>query len=228
MLELRAEPADGPAARALFAEYMALVAQRLGPGFEPTEAIFASEEAFGVPDAAWLVGYEDGRPVCCGGLRPLAGGACEIKRMFVAASSRGRGHGRRLLAELEALAEATGCARVRVLTTEALVEARALYAATGYRVVERIEAGGHTDLWLEKTLPPSGTGESPKLYPVPQRSDMDAERRNPADDITPDDATPGGADSGEEHAAPAPFDTADEDPTPTEDRAKDGERDSAA
>jgi hypothetical protein len=51
-------------------------------------------------------------------------------------------------------------------------------------------------------------------------------RDNPADDIVPDDATPTGAEGG--NGVPAPFDTPDEDPTPTEDGAKDGERDSAA
>ena len=62
---------------------MALVASRL-PGFRPTEEIFATPEAFTGPGTAWLVGYDDGRAVCCGGLRPLAGdGVGEIKRMFV-------------------------------------------------------------------------------------------------------------------------------------------------
>jgi hypothetical protein len=44
---------------------------------------------------------------------------------------------------------------------------------------------------------------------------------NPADDIDADDATPTGADGGS--AVPAPFDTPDEDPTPTEDGAKEAE-----
>src|SRR3954464_12924354 len=98
VLELRSEPSDGPASRALWAEYMGLVAARL-PGFEPTEAIFATPEAFAGPGSAWLVGYDGGAPVCCGGLRPLAEPrVAEIKRMFVTAGARRRGHGRALLA----------------------------------------------------------------------------------------------------------------------------------
>ena len=153
MLDLRAAPADGAESRALWDEYMALVRGRL-PGFEPTETIFATPDAFTGPGTAWLVGYEDGRPVCCGGLRPLHdSGVAEIKRMFVSHAARGRGYGRVLLAELERLAAGAGCTRVRLFTTEVLVEARALYESAGYRVVGTVPDGDRTDIWLEKPLP---------------------------------------------------------------------------
>ena len=100
-IEIRHEAPGSPAAQALFARYMELVRDRLGPDFAPTETIFASEEVFAGPGAAWLVLYEGGAPVGCGGLRMLEPGVAEIKRMFVVATARGRGHGRRLLAELE-------------------------------------------------------------------------------------------------------------------------------
>jgi GNAT superfamily N-acetyltransferase len=152
MLELRREPAGSAASRALFAQYMALIGERLGAGFAPTEAIFASEDAFRGPGTAWVVGYEDRRAVCCGGMRTLEPGIAELKRMFVSAPDRGHGHGRRLLRELEARAAAAGCQRVRLLTTEALVEARALYASAGYGVVETLREGDRHDTWLEKAL----------------------------------------------------------------------------
>ena len=152
MLELRAEPSDSAASRALWDEYMALVASRL-PGFRPTEEIFATPEAFTGPGTSWLVGYDDGRAVCCGGLRPLAGnGVGEIKRMFVSRAARRRGHGRTLLAELERRAGESGFTVVRLFTTEVLVEARALYASAGYVVVGTVVDGERTDLWLEKAL----------------------------------------------------------------------------
>jgi GNAT superfamily N-acetyltransferase len=155
VLALRAEPSDGPASRALWEEYMALVASRL-PGFEPTEEIFATPDAFTGPGTAWLVGYEDGGAVCCGGLRPLPeDGVGEIKRMFVSAAARRRGVGRALLAALEARAAASGCRSVRLFTTEVLVEARGLYESAGYRVVGTVPDGDRTDLWLEKQLPDS-------------------------------------------------------------------------
>jgi GNAT superfamily N-acetyltransferase len=152
VLALRAEPSGGPVSRALWEEYMALVAARL-PGFEPTEEIFATPDAFTGPGTAWLVGYEDGAAVCCGGLRPLPeDGVGEIKRMFVTAAARRRGHGRALLAELERLAAANGCRHLRLFTTEVLVEARALYESAGYRVVGTVPDGERTDIWLEKAL----------------------------------------------------------------------------
>lgn len=152
MIEVRHEPADGAASRALWEEYIALVIERLGPAFEPTERIFATEDAFGDAGAAWIVLYEDGRAVGCGGVRTLAPGVGEIKRMFVTGAARGRGHGRRLLAELEALAAALGHARVRLITTEVLAEARALYRSAGYREIGTEREGARRDFWLEKEL----------------------------------------------------------------------------
>ena len=149
---LRREPAGGPAARALFEEYIALVRERLGPAFEPTEAIFASEHSFDEPGAAFLVVYADEQPIGCGGMRWLGPHVAEIKRMFVTAEARRHGHGRRLLGELEALAAAGGARRVRLLTTDALEEARRLYASAGYREVEAHMVDGHRDAWLEKEL----------------------------------------------------------------------------
>jgi GNAT superfamily N-acetyltransferase len=153
VIEVRREPPDGPAARRLFADYMADVHRRLGE-FTPTEQIFATPEAFDGPGGAWLVLYEDGEPVACAGLRALDGDTGEIKRMFVAEAARGRGHARRLLAELEAIARAAGQRRILLLTTTVLTEARALYAAEGYEVVEAfpMKDPDRTDYWLEKTL----------------------------------------------------------------------------
>ena len=143
MIELRREAADGPAARALWDEYMALTKERLGDDFEPTADIFATPEDFDV----WLVLYDDGEPVGCGGLR-----GDEIKRMFVTGRARGRGHGRRLLRALEEIAAENGHRRVRLLTTEVLREARALYESAGYTVASRFRIDDRTDLWLEKAL----------------------------------------------------------------------------
>jgi GNAT superfamily N-acetyltransferase len=153
VIEVRREPPDAPAARRLFADYMKDVAERLGD-FTPTEQIFATPEVFDGPGSAWLVIYEDGEPVACAGLRALGEDAGEIKRMFVAEAARGRGHARRLLAELEAIARDAGQRRIRLLTTSVLTEARALYAAEGYAVVESfpMRDPDRTDYWLEKTL----------------------------------------------------------------------------
>ena len=150
-VEIRDEAADGAAAQALWAEYMALVADRVEQPPASPEAIFATTDAF--EDGAWIVVYDGGEPVACGGLRRLDRGTGEIKRMFVTARARGRGHGRRLLAELERRAAAAGMHRVRLITTEVLTEARELYAAAGYRVVAAPREGARQDYWMEKALP---------------------------------------------------------------------------
>jgi GNAT superfamily N-acetyltransferase len=149
---IRHEDAAGAASRALFAEYMDLVRERLGDAFVPTEQIFATEDDFDGAGAAWLVVYDGDAAVACGGLRRLAPGVAEIKRMFVTASARGRGHARALLAELERLAAQDGCERVRLYTTAVLSEARALYSASGYRPVGVVANDDRIDVWLEKRL----------------------------------------------------------------------------
>jgi GNAT superfamily N-acetyltransferase len=149
---IRAEPPSGAASQALFAEYMELVRERVGSDFVPTERIFATVDDFDGDGAAWLVVYEGERAVACGGLRQLEPGIAEIKRMFVTRGARGRGHARLLLAELEERARANGAERVRLLTTEVLREARALYASVGYRAVGVLMVEGRVELWLEKRL----------------------------------------------------------------------------
>ena len=140
---------------------MVLVRERLGPGFVPEEAIFATERVFEEERAAFVVLYVRGRPVGCGGVRSLGPELAEIKRMFVTADARRQGHGRRLLAELERRAAAAGAKRVRLLTTEALTEALALYESAGYAVVEAYERRraaatcGSSAAWGAR--PPAGT-----------------------------------------------------------------------
>jgi GNAT superfamily N-acetyltransferase len=152
VIEVRHEAPDAPAARALFAEYMQLVAERAGESLEGAEHIFATADVFNGPGAAWIVLYDDGAPVACGGLRPLSPAVGEIKRMFVTARSRRRGYGSRLLAELEGIARDAGQQRIRLLSTELLPEALALYRKNGYTIVSSHVQDGHRDYWLEKPL----------------------------------------------------------------------------
>jgi GNAT superfamily N-acetyltransferase len=151
-ITLREEAADGVAAQALWEEYMADLAERLGAPVGEREDIFATPDAFSVPGSAWVTAYDGERAVGCAGLRRLGRGTGEIKRMFVTADARGRGVGRLLLEELEARAAAAGLRRMRLFTTESLHEARELYEGAGYRVIASPREGARRDYVLEKAL----------------------------------------------------------------------------
>jgi GNAT superfamily N-acetyltransferase len=151
-VEVREEPPDGAAATALFEEYMQFVAERAGVRMDERVDIFGTPDLFTGPGTAWLVLYDGGRPAGCGGLREAAPGVGEIRRMFVSARARRRGHGRRLLAALERRARELGYGRVRLFTTSMLTEALALYAAAGYDVVARPVEDDRHDYVMEKPL----------------------------------------------------------------------------
>jgi RimJ/RimL family protein N-acetyltransferase len=74
--------------------------------------------------------------VGCIGLRFVEHRTGEITRLFVNSAYRRRGIARRLLAELERVARNRGLARLRLDTRHNLVEARELYARSGFREVE--------------------------------------------------------------------------------------------
>src|SRR5207245_1940948 len=52
------------------------------------------------PAGAFLIGWLDGEPVCCGGVKRLDRRTCEIKKMYVVPARRGQGVGRALLPAL--------------------------------------------------------------------------------------------------------------------------------
>ncbi len=95
----------------------------------------------------------DGDPVACGGVRPLAEGVAEIKRMWVHDDWRGAGLGARLLRHLEDAARRAGYEMVRLDTNSTLVEAIAMYERAGYRAVERYPGSDpHATHFFEKRL----------------------------------------------------------------------------
>lgn len=81
---------------------------------------------------AFLVAYIDGRPVGCGAVRRNEPGVAEIKRMYILPEARGRGIGRLVLDELEAVARQLGVHRLVLETGPRQPEALALYRRAGF------------------------------------------------------------------------------------------------
>jgi GNAT superfamily N-acetyltransferase len=107
----------------------------------------------GPPDGTFLVGSEpDGTPVCCGGVKGLGGGACEIKRMFVAPDRRGRGYARELLAALEAAARELGYETARLDTGPRQPSAERIYRDSGYAPIGNFNANPIASFFGEKPL----------------------------------------------------------------------------
>lgn len=93
---------------------------------------FSPDDAL-TPGGAFVVAWLAGQAVGCGALRPLRQGVGEVKRMFVEPQARGRGVGRRILAELEAIAQNHGYEALWLETGIRQPEAIRLYEACGYR-----------------------------------------------------------------------------------------------
>jgi GNAT superfamily N-acetyltransferase len=119
----------------------------------PLVAALAAEllERYGVPDAdpdgltadhlapptgAFVVVWQDGQPVACGGLRRYDTQVGELKRMFVTPPMRGHGLSRLVLAELETRASALGYERLVLETGVRQPEAMRLYETSGYTPIE--------------------------------------------------------------------------------------------
>ncbi len=152
LVEIR--PAD-PSERdvqACIARYFEEIDKRFETGFDPSISVSTTLDDFRPPAGVFLIARLRGEAVGCGGLRFRGEEPPELKRMWVRSSERGLGIGRRLLAELEAVAASAGARSVRLETNKALVEALALYRSTGYVDVEPFNGEPHAHHWLEKRL----------------------------------------------------------------------------
>ncbi len=142
----------------LLADYGAELVAR-GRPYSPVDpppgaagASFVEVHEMEPPSGAFLLVLEDEEPVACGGLRTLAPGLGEIKRMYVVPSARRRGHARRLLDALEEAAGDAGLTRLRLDTNAQQPEALRLYEACGYAEIPDYNGSRTATHWFEKAL----------------------------------------------------------------------------
>jgi GNAT superfamily N-acetyltransferase len=147
----RVDPASD-AARWCVSQYFAELAERFEEGFDPGQSIPADDAELRPPAGAFLVASVDGEPVACGAVKSISPGVGSLKRMWVAASVRGRGFGRRMLVALESQARELGLTTLRLETNRALAEAIHLYESSGYVEVASFNTDPYADHWFEKHL----------------------------------------------------------------------------
>ena len=97
-------------------------------------------DEFAPPKGTFLVARVGNSLIGCAGMRRHDDEVVEIKRMFVRAEHRRRGHARRMLRELEDWARTSGYRQVVLETGSAQPEAIALYTSSGY---QRTDGFGH-------------------------------------------------------------------------------------
>ena len=124
-------PGDLAQVRALLREYeVELGVDLCFQGFEQEVANLPGDYA--PPRGALLVSEVDGAIAGCVALRPLAGDACEMKRLYARPAFRGRQVGRALADAIIAEARRIGYARMRLDTLPVMTEAQGLYARLGF------------------------------------------------------------------------------------------------
>src|SRR5690606_27498862 len=118
--------------RELLREYQARLGVDLSfQGFE--SELRELPGSYSPPRGRLLLGVRGGTGIGCVALRPLDGGRCEIKRLFVRPSFRGSGVGRVLVSAVLSEARAVGYAEVVLDTLPHMEEAQQLYRKFGFR-----------------------------------------------------------------------------------------------
>lgn len=148
----RVDPASA-AARWCVSQYFAELGSRFSEGFDPGRSLPADDDDLRPPQGSFLVASGDGEPVACGVVKTISPGVGSLKRMWVAASMRGLGFGRRMLDALESEARGLGLTTLRLETNRALTEAIHLYRRSGYVEVASFNDDPYANHWFEKHLP---------------------------------------------------------------------------
>ena len=147
MLRFREADVTDADAHALLEAYFA----ERAAGFPDEQGDYAptwpASAQFTPPAGVFLVAVDDdGEVVGCGGVRRIQRRPesnevrFEVKHLWLAPAGRGRGEGRRLLADLERRARELGAEEIVLDTNASLEAAGGLYRSTGYTEIEPYNA----------------------------------------------------------------------------------------
>ena len=146
----RGDPEEPPASELLAA--MRVELNELYEAFDRLDNPPVDPAELRPPGGAYVVGFDGEQAVAGGGVRHLAEGMGEIKRMFVRPAARSRGVAGALLAELEDTARTLGYDVVRLDTGPKQLHALTLYRRAGYVEVPRYNENPFACFWGEKRL----------------------------------------------------------------------------
>ncbi len=131
----------------LMAGYLAEIRRKLSDGYgvkledaTPDSDLLVQIAPLLEPPQALYLAEVDGRPAGTGGLKQVAPGRAEIKRMYVDPAFRRHGVGRAVLRQLIDDGRAAGYATLQLETAVWMVEAHALYRSCGF-----VDAGPFPD-----------------------------------------------------------------------------------
>jgi uncharacterized protein (DUF952 family)/N-acetylglutamate synthase-like GNAT family acetyltransferase len=141
------DPDDEPAAALLEADEAELAELYGAVTVQPREQLRP-------PDGDFLVGWLDGEPVACGGLRRHDEHRGEIRRMYVVPAARSRGVGRALLAAVEGAAARLGYPVVVLDTGPKQPHAELLYRSAGYAEIDPYRPESNASFFGEKSVRP--------------------------------------------------------------------------
>lgn len=159
LVKITIQDPAGSDAQFCLRSYFAELNSRFDSGFDPGTSIPLAGAELVEPAGLFLVAQIRGEPAGCGALKLHDGQPAELKRMWVAASARGLGVGRRILAELEQHASQRGATEVRLETNRSLTEAIALYRTAGYVEIPAFNDEPYAHHWFCKRLGKPGTGQ---------------------------------------------------------------------
>lgn len=128
-------PNEIPLVRELFLEYAGTLDFDLSfQGFE--EELATLPGTYAAPTGCILLAFVDNAPAGCVAMRPLEGGRCEMKRLYVRPAYRGRGIGDGLVERFTLEARQRGYQSVVLDTVEPLMSrAIAMYKRLGFREI---------------------------------------------------------------------------------------------